>query len=179
MRLPLICCLILISTITYSQQSSKHIRQFKGVIKTNVLNLFMIPSVHYEHRIADKSSILLNFHRGKITFITENNWLNAAVEFRKYFSKKNSDTLWGWYLSGGISYKYDYEDVILDDLDMIIKVGKPQLGIIARAGYQFGLSDNFIMDLGAGLVAFSDLHEYKRAPLEGEFRLMAGVGYRF
>ena len=51
--------------------------------------------------------------------------------------------------------------------------------VVGRLGYQFGLSDNFVMDLGMGLVVLSDFHKYKRYLPDAELRLMTGIGYRF
>lgn len=175
----LIIWIFFIYSSANAQVSSLEGRNFKAIIKTNVFNFIMIPSIHLEYRIARNSSLQFNFHRGHITFISESDWLNSSLEFRKYFAKRNSDALRGFYLSPGIVYKYDFNDVIFDDLDMFVKNGKPQIGIIGRLGYQFGLSDNFVMDLGMGLVVLSDFHKYKRYLPDAELRLMTGIGYRF
>jgi len=149
----------------------------KFIIKTNVLNLVIIPSVHIEFRIADKSSVVLNFHRGKLVFFNENNWINASIDYKKYFSKKTNLT--GFYLSPGIAYNYDYDDVKLDEVGNVIKYGISSIGGIVRIGYQFGLNDRWIIDLGTGLVIDKEIEPDYNDMVNAELRLMAGVGYKF
>lgn len=60
----------------------------KFIIKTNVLNFIIIPSLHIEYRIAGKSSVILNFHRGKLVFFNEIYWINASIDHKKYLSRK-------------------------------------------------------------------------------------------
>jgi hypothetical protein len=179
MKRILIICLFFIYSSVNAQVSSSEGRGSKANIKTNALNLIMIPSIHFEYRIARSSSLQFNFHRGHITFISEHDWLNASLDFRKYFPGQRIDAMTGWYISAGFAYKYDYNDVILDDLDNIVKNGLSRIGPIVRCGYQFGLSDAFTMDLGIGLAALLETHSYKRNPGEGEYRAMCGIGYRF
>lgn len=165
--------------ISFAQQQELKSHRYRIAIKTNVFNILIIPSLHVEYRITKKSSVVANFHRGNLVFFTENNWLNATLDYRRYFAKSTSDALRGFYLSGGFAYHYDYDDVILDDMDQVVKTGKSKIGGVFRTGYQFGLSKHFLMDLGVGLAILSDVHTYRRDPVEAEGRLMAGIGYRF
>lgn len=160
---------------TYTQEGNS----YKGIFKTNVLNILFIPSAHFEYSVAESMSIQFNFHRGHITLISENDWLNASLDLRKYFLRQRIHSMTGWYVSAGFAYKYDYDDVVLDNLDNIVKNGLSRIGPIVRCGYQFGLSDAFTMDLGIGLAALMETHRYKRNPVEGEYRAMCGIGYRF
>lgn len=152
-------------------------KQQNFILKTNVLNLIMIPSAHLEFRIAEKSSVVLNFHRGSLVFINENNWINASIDYKKYFSRKTNLT--GFYLSPGITYNYDYDDVKLDEAGNVIKYGISSIGGIVRIGYQFGLNDHFIIDLGTGLVIDKEIESNYADTANAELRLMAGVGYKF
>lgn len=152
-------------------------KQQKFIIKTNVLNLPIIPSLHLEFRMTEKSSLVLNLHRGKLVFFSENNWINASIDFRKYFSKKTNLT--GLYIAPGISYNYDYEDVKLDDTGKIIKYGISSVGGIVRIGYQFGLNDHWVIDLGTGVVIAKEIEANYTDVTNVQLRLMAGVGYKF
>jgi len=168
-----------IPNMSFAQQPESKSYPYRIAVKTNILNILIIPSLHVEYRITKKSSVVANFHRGNLVFFTENNWLNATLDYRRYFTKSTSDALRGFYLSGGFAYHYDYNDVILDDMDQVVKTGKSKIGGIFRSGYQFGLTKHFLMDLGVGLAILSDVHEYRRDPVEAEGRLMFGIGYRF
>lgn len=152
-------------------------KQQNFILKTNVLNLIIIPSVHFEFRIADKSSVVLNFHRGRLVFFNENNWINASIDYKKYFSRKTNLT--GFYISPGIAYNYDYDDVKLDEAGNIIKYGISSVGGIVRIGYQFGVNDHFIIDLGTGVVFDKEIESNYEDKTNAELRLMAGVGYKF
>jgi len=169
----LVISLLVLASITMSAQDKKQ----KFIIKSNVLNLIMIPSVHLEFRIADKSSVVLNFHRGKLVFISENNWINVSIDIKKYFSKKTNLT--GFYLSPGIAYNYDYDDVKLDDAGNVVNYGISCIGGIVRLGYQFGLNDHWIIDLGTGLVIDKEIEANYNDMVNAELKLMAGVGYKF
>ncbi len=171
--------LFLVPYILFAQKQESKSYPYKMAVKTNILNILIIPSLHVEYRITKKSSVVANFHRGNLVFFTENNWLNTTLDYRRYFAKSTSDALRGFYLSGGFAYHYDYDDVILDDMDQVVKTGKSKIGGVFRTGYQFGLSKHFLMDLGVGLAILSDVHEYRKDPVEAEGRLMAGIGYRF
>jgi hypothetical protein len=169
--------LILSIFVLYSTSMTAQKNDQKFIIKTNVLNLVIIPSVHVEFRIADKSSVVLNFHRGKLVFFSENNWINASIDYKKYFSRKTNLT--GFYFSPGIAYNYDYDDVKLDDTGNMVKYGISSVGGIVRLGYQFGLNDHFIIDLGTGLVIDKEIEPDYNDMVNAELRLMAGVGYKF
>ncbi|MBK9257560.1 MAG: DUF3575 domain-containing protein [Saprospiraceae bacterium] len=152
-------------------------KQKNFIIKTNVLNAFIIPSVHLEFKLADKSSVVLNFHRGNLIFFNEKNWINASIDFKKYFSSKTNLT--GFYLSPGISYNYDYDEVKLDYTGNVLKYGTTNIGGIVRVGYQFGLNNHWIIDLGTGVVIDKEIESYYDDKIKAELRLMAGVGYKF
>lgn len=169
----LILTIILLSSIFLTAQE----KQQNFILKTNVLNLIIIPSVHFEFRIADKSSVVLNFHRGRLVFFNENNWINASIDYKKYFSRKTNLT--GFYISPGIAYNYDYDDVKLDEAGNIIKYGISSVGGIVRIGYQFGVNDHFIIDLGTGVVFDKEIESNYEDKTNAELRLMAGVGYKF
>jgi hypothetical protein len=171
--------LIFISTIGYSQVTNVEGRPFRHIIKTNLLNLIMIPSIHYEQRIAKTSSLVINLHRGSLTLLTANNWLNSSLEYRKYFPKIGFDALKGKYFSLGIAHKKDYDNSHTDEFGNTTKFDNIKLGAIVRTGYQFGLSDEVSMDVGIGLAALVDISKKYRDPLEGEYRLMGGIGYRW
>jgi Protein of unknown function (DUF3575) len=169
----LILTIILLSSILLTAQE----KQQNFILKTNVLNLIIIPSAHIEFRIADKSSIVLNFHRGRLVFFNENNWINASIDYKKYFSRKTNLT--GFYLSPGIAYNYDYDEVKLDEVGNLIEYGISSIGGIVRMGYQFGLNDHFIIDLGTGIVIDKEVEADFEDQVNAELRLMAGVGYKF
>ena len=169
----LILTIILLSSIFLTAQE----KQQNFILKTNVLNLIIIPSVHLEFRIADKSSVVLNFHRGRLVFFNENNWINASIDYKKYFSRKTNLT--GFYFSPGFAYNYDYDDVKLDEVGNIIKYGISSVGGIVRIGYQFGVNDHFIIDLGSGVVFDKEIESNYEDKTNAELRLMAGVGYKF
>lgn len=151
-------------------------KQQKVIIKTNVLNLPIIPSIHLEYRIAEKSSIVLNFHRGHLVFFNESNWINASIDFKKYFSRKTNLT--GFYLSPGFAYNYNYNDVKLDSAGNVIKFGISSIGGIVRIGYQFGLSDHWIIDLGTGVVIDKEVENNYEDVVNAELRIMLGVGFK-
>lgn len=169
----LILTIILLSSIFLTAQE----KQQNFILKSNVLNLIIIPSVHLEFRIADKASVVLNFHRGRLVFFNENNWINASIDYTKYFSRKTNLT--GFYFSPGIAYNYDYDDVKLDEVGNIIKYGISSVGGIVRIGYQFGVNDHFIIDLGSGVVFDKEIESNYEDKTNAELRLMAGVGYKF
>ncbi|MBC7884170.1 MAG: DUF3575 domain-containing protein [Saprospiraceae bacterium] len=169
--------LILIVLGLTSVMISAQEKQQRFIIKTNVLNLPIIPSVHLEYRMSDNTSIVLNFHRGHLVFFNENNWINASIDFKKYFSNKTNLT--GFYLSPGISYNYDYDDVKLDDAGNVLKYGISSMGGIIRIGYQFGINDHWIIDLGTGLVIDKAIESDYTDRVNAQLRLMAGVGYKF
>ncbi len=168
----LLIVFLMLSLMISAQDKKQNI-----VVKTNVLNLPIIPSVHLEFRMFDKSSLVLNFHRGRLVFFNENNWINASIEFRKYFYKKTNLT--GFYFSPGLAYNYDYDDVKLDDAGNIIKYGISKLGGIVRVGYQFGINDNWIIDLGGGIVIDKEIEPNYDDIATAQIRLMAGIGYKF
>jgi hypothetical protein len=169
----LILPLLLLTSFALTAQDN----QQNVIIKTNVLNLILIPSAHFEFRVADKSSVVLNFHRGKLVFLSKHNWINASIDFKRYFSKKTNLT--GFYFSPGIAYNYDYDDVKLDEAGNVIKYGISSIGGIARIGYQFGLNDHWIIDLGTGLAITKEVESNYEDTANAELRLMAGVGYKF
>lgn len=169
----LILTVLVFMSVTVAAQD----KQQRFIVKTNVLNLPIIPSLHLECRLADKSSFVLNFHRGNLVFFIENNWINVSIDFKKYFSKKTNLT--GFYLSPGIAYNYDYDDVKLDDTGNVVKYGISSVGGIVRLGYQFGLNDHWIIDLGTGLVIDKEIEPDYNDMVNAEMRLMAGVGYKF
>ena len=169
----LILTVLVFMSVTVAAQD----KQQRFIIKTNTLNLPIIPSLHLECRIADKSSFVLNFHRGRLVFINENNWINVSIDFKKYFSKKTNLT--GFYLSPGIAYNYDYDDVKLDDAGNVVKYGISSVGGIVRLGYQFGLIDHWIIDLGTGLVIDKEIETNYNDMVNAEMRFMVGVGYKF
>lgn len=169
----LILTLLILTSILVSAQD----KQQKFIIKTNVLNLLIIPSIHMEYRMTNKSSVLVNFHRGRLVFFNESNWVNASIDIRKYFSKKTNLT--GFYLSPGVAYNYDYEDAKLDGVGNVIKYGISSIGGIVRIGYQFGLNDHLILDLGTGLVMDQEIESNYTDKVNAELRLMAGMGYKF
>ncbi len=84
MQKHLILTIFVLSSISMTAQENDQ----KFIIKTNVLNFIIIPSLHIEFRITDKSSVVLNFHRGKLVFFSENNWINASIDYKKYLSRK-------------------------------------------------------------------------------------------
>ena len=169
--------LILTALVFMSVTVAAQDKQQRFIIKTNTLNLPIIPSLHLECRIADKSSFVLNFHRGRLVFINENNWINVSIDFKKYFSKKTNLT--GFYLSPGIAYNYDYDDVKLDDAGNVVNYGISSVGGIVRLGYQFGLIDHWILDLGTGLVIDKEIETNYNDMVNAEMRFMVGVGYKF
>ena len=169
--------LILTVLVFMSVMVAAQDKQQRFIVKTNALNLPIIPSLHLECRIADKSSVVLNFHRGRLVFFNENNWINASIDYKKYFSRKTNLT--GFYFSPGIAYNYDYDDVKLDEAGNIIKYGISSVGGIVRIGYQFGVNDHFIIDLGTGVVFDKEIESNYEDKTNAELRLMAGVGYKF
>ena len=169
----LILIMLLLTSILVSAQD----KQQKFIIKTNLLNLLIIPSVHLELRMTNKSSVLVNFHRGRLVFFNESKWVNASIDIRKYFSKKTNLT--GFYLSPGVAYNYNYQDVKLDDAGNVLTYGISSVGGIIRIGYQFGLNDHLILDLGTGLVIDKEVESNYEDTANAELRLMAGIGYKF
>lgn len=99
------------------------------------------------------------------------------IDYKMYFSRKTNLT--GFYFSPGIAYNYDYDDVKLDEVGNIIKYGISSIGGIVRIGYQFGLNDHFIIDLGTGVVIDKEIESNYEDKTNAELRLMAGVGYKF
>jgi len=61
----------------------------------------------------------------------------------------------------------------------IIKYGISSVGGIVRIGYQFGVNDHFIIDLGTGVVFDKEIESNYEDKTNAELRLMAGVGYKF
>jgi hypothetical protein len=162
-----------INTLCYAQV------QKQTIVKTNTLNLLMLPSVHLEQQISRSGSIQGNFHRGSLIFISANEWIHTSIDYRKYFNKSRTPTLEGFYISSGINLYHNYLASRVDKDGSPLGRGKSDLGIQCKAGYQWiGKKERVTFDLGTGfLVSCLTLQESYYNDTDVILRLHASLGY--
>lgn len=154
-------------------------REFNTLVKTNLLNAIMLPSVHVEQQIGLKSSLQLNLHRGSIVFISPNEWFNTSLNYRKYWTKKSH--LNGFYTGIGITFYHNYLQSWYDSIAHQDNVtGASYMGPEFRLGFQTQIKQSrwyWDTNLGYALPAISLNKLYSSE--DGQARLMLGIGYRF
>lgn len=172
MQKKLIFITLLLLTHVLNAQEKNH----NFIIKNNMLNYFLIPSIHLECRLAEKSSLVLNFHRGTLALFGGNNFTNISLDYRKYFSKKIDLT--GFYLAPGLHYSHEYDVVKVDAQNYVSKHDVTSIGGIVRIGYQVQDGKNWIIDLGAGIVVAKEIEPNYSDVINIQPRLMLGIGYK-
>lgn len=165
---------ILVNTSFCMAQVSK-----QTILKTNIFNLIMIPSVHLEQQISKSSSLQANFHRGSLVFISANEWIHTSLDYRKYFNKNKEAHLKGFYIGSGINLYHNYLASRVDENGNFIGQGKSDLGIQCKTGYQWiGKKERLTFDLGTGfLVSFITLQKSYYKSSDVILRLNASIGY--
>jgi len=169
----LILTIILLSSIMLTAQE----KQQNFIIKTNMLNYFIVPSIHVECRVAKKSSLVLNYHHGILILIGYSRWTNTSLEYRRYFSKKTDLT--GFYLAPGVNYNYEHEVVKQNAQGSNMKQSVVSIGGIVRIGYQIHDVKNWVIDFGTGIVIDKEVEADYEDQVNAELRLMLGIGYKF
>lgn len=177
-RIIILSAFLLINTLGFGQINDSLVLK-RSILKTNALNLIMLPSVHFEGQIAEKTSIQLNLHRGSIVFISPNEWLNASIIYRKYMSSKKD--LQGVYVGAGLTFHHNFLKSWYDSTyHQDYQTGASYLGPEVRAGYQTKIKQSrwyFDGNLGYALPAIALNKRY--SPEDGQARLMLGIGYSF
>ncbi len=170
MKNTLVFIFIWIATMQLSQA------QYKTFIKTNILNIPITPSIHLEQQIGAKSSLQLDFHRAKFTFISLNNLLNTAITFRKYIGK--SSDLQGLYVGPAIGMQYDYKQG--GYVDSIYLIGNGYLGAGGKFGWQKTVfSDRLVLDANLGIITKSfAFRNFQYDFKDVELRAMVGFGFK-
>jgi Protein of unknown function (DUF3575) len=153
------------------------IAQKQTIVKTNLLNLPIIPSIHIEQQISTHLSIQFNFHRGRLVFFNESNWLNTSLELKHYFNGKYDGQLKGLYLSLAPNF-YNEINAYSDTLGNYRNLGS--LGAMGKVGGQFQLKDSrFCVDVGVGLLYnFYKIDNDLNEPNNVQMRANVSVGYR-
>ncbi|HRI00312.1 MAG TPA: DUF3575 domain-containing protein [Saprospiraceae bacterium] len=151
------------------------------IIKTNAMNIPLIPSLHIEQGFTKHISVQLNLHRGTITFLSKTDWFNGSLDLRFYIKNYKSRSLSGIYLAPGLHYNFDYNEPIILENQNIVRYGRSNIGPIFRAGYQIVFAnERWSLDLGLGLATkMIYLQKSLYSDFDSEFRAMAGLGYRF
>jgi hypothetical protein len=175
----LFCSMILAMPQAFCQQKKEATP--KVILKTNVLNALIIPSLHAECKLGQRTSIQANFHRARFVFFNENSSLALSAEARYYFSKVKASTLTGIYGAIGAGLFHDYLETRAIDSFGNTQIGLTSLALpTTRLGMQFaGKSARLYGDFGIGI-------NYHAAPLqkdnlfnaEPQMRLMVAIGYR-
>jgi hypothetical protein len=174
---------ILFILIVFSVKTS--IAQIKSesnqtIIKTNILNILLIPSLHLERQITNKISLQANFHRASFVFISKTDLLNASIDARYYFKKQEEAKLKGFFASLGAGINHRYNTGRWIDSNYVSsgfsKLGLPQ----TKLGYQYqSTNKRFVFDTSIGLVLFPiALQRNDLFYIEYEYRANIGVGWR-
>jgi Protein of unknown function (DUF3575) len=151
--------------------------QKQTIVKTNLLNLPIIPSIHVEQQITNSLSLQFNFHRGRLVFFNESNWLNTSLELKHYFNGKYEGQLRGLYLSLAPNF-YNEIDSYTDVLGNSRNLGS--LGAMGKVGGQFRLKDSrFYIDVGIGLLYnFYKIDNDLNEPNNVQMRANISAGYQ-
>jgi hypothetical protein len=150
------------------------------IIKTNILNIPLIPSLHLERQVTNKISLQANFHRASFVFINQTDLLNASIDARYYFKKQEEAKLKGFFASLGVGINHRYNTGRWIDSNYISsgfsKLGLPQ----TKLGYQYqSANKRFVFDTSIGLVLFPiALQRNDLFYVEYEYRANIGVGWR-
>jgi|GEM_PF-828143 len=149
----------------------------RTIIKTNLLNGFMIPSLHIEQEMTSYTSLQLNVHRGSLVLISPNEWLNASLNVRFYLKPH----LQKWYGAAGIAYNYNILAIRYDSITNQTYKGKMALGPELRIGYQMSNPYSlrrWVFDINVG----ATLPFVSLQPNSGsekiQARLFIGIGYQ-
>jgi hypothetical protein len=161
-----------------SSQSKSESNQ--TIIKTNILNIPLIPSLHIERQVTNKISLQANFHRASFVFINQTDLLNASIDARYYFKKQEETKLKGFFASLGVGINHRYNTSRQVD-STYIQGGRTLLGIPqTKLGYQWQSANRrFVFDTSIGIIAFPlSLQRDDNFYLEFEYRANIGVGWR-
>lgn len=148
------------------------------IAKTNVFTWLFVPSLHLEQQILPKSSLQLNFHYAKFTFISPEELLNTSLDFRRYFTKNEEGLMKGFYVSGGVNVHHNFLKAQVSDSGEYISTGITSIGPSLRLGYQFQ-KKRFVFDLGSG--GFLYLYYFQKSPnnsQDAQLWLNASIGFR-
>jgi Protein of unknown function (DUF3575) len=148
------------------------------IVKTNVFTWPFVPSLHLENQILPKSSLQLNFHYAKFTFISPEELLNVSLDFRRYFTKNEEDLMKGFYVSGGVNVHHNFLKAQVSDSGNFISQGITSIGPSIRFGYQLQ-KNRFVFDVGSG--GFLYLHYFQKSPNNtqaAQLWLNASIGLR-
>ncbi len=147
------------------------------IVKTNLLNIIMIPSFHLEYSLRPKHSLQFNFHRAQLTFLTREDWLNASLDWRYYLAKKKKPFN-GFYLSTGLHANHDYNSYFKDSTSQK-PISQTNLGVQVKVGFQANFKNsNWYFDFGVGS-AFSLINLQNPEDINSpEMRLNISLGYR-
>jgi hypothetical protein len=153
------------------------------IVKTNVLNVLLIPSGHLEQQVYKRLSLQGNFHRARVNFIGLSHYLNASVDARYYILtpklKNNPHALQGLYPALGMQVHHDYQGVStvggISTYD-----GTTEYGPQVKLGYQYqSPQSRFVVDLHIGLAAMvGQLQKTDTYYPDSEGRIGLSIGYR-
>lgn len=151
--------------------------QHSTYIKTNILNLPIVPSLHIEQQIGKQSSLQLDFHRANFVFISETSLLNAALSYRKYLGKPKG--LNGFYTGPSLTFHHNYLATEYIDSVTMLK-GNSYIGAGGKFGFQKTFSkDRFVLDTNMGIVVhLAQTKDFEYFNRDTELRAMIGFGYR-
>jgi len=149
----------------------------RTIIKSNLLNTFMIPSIHLEQEINPNTSIQLNLHRGSLVFISPDEWINASINMRKYLKPHLNK----WYGAAGVNYHYNILATRYNQKTGNFLKGSMSLGPELRIGYQSADPYKFrrwVFDVNIGAsLPFVPLQPHGIGK-SVQARLTVGIGYQ-
>jgi hypothetical protein len=98
---------VVLSSSAVARDSTRH----HLLVKTNLLNVPALPSVHAEFQLAYRWSVQVNFHRAKCRCFNEKQLqvLSSNIEARYYLSSEKPGKLTGLYTSLGVGIFHDYK----------------------------------------------------------------------
>jgi hypothetical protein len=169
-------CLLLLSLLIINVSTTLK-AQYTTFVKTNVLNLPFVPSIHVEQQVKKNASLQLDVHYAKFVAIGNNEFLNMAITYRKYFSKQ--PILNGLYT--GPSLTLHHNVLATEFIDSVTTLrGNTYLGAGGKLGYQKLFAKQrwcFDVNLGA-LMHLIQTKEFTYFNRKIEVRAMLGIGYR-
>lgn len=149
----------------------------KTILKTNLLNIPIVPSLHLEQQIGASSSLQLNIHRGSLEFFGQNEWLDISINYRKYFGK--NILLNRFYGAVGIASHYDLLQSRYNYGTQEIYKGDMSIGPEIRIGYQKQIKKSrwhFDTNIGAAF-AYVPLLRFGNG-YDSQVKVFLGMGYQ-
>jgi hypothetical protein len=149
-----------------------------NLLKTNVFNLFIIPSLHFERELNPHNGLQFNFHRGGITFISRQDWLNTSIDWRHYYKPNEIHSLTGFYTALGVQLNHQYNGYSADTSNYN-PTGETIFGIQGKIGFQKNIKNSrWFWDVGIGLAQGIYHIQNKQNETSTELRFNFTFAYR-